>query len=257
MDVEAYLDRQHSAVVVPEQCGEFTVIPFNTIRKRTAEHMLRSTATSPHVLQAVDVDFQRIVETRETQATVWKAREGFVLTYLPFIARAVCLAIDEFPNVNASVDGDSLKVWGSVNLAIAVDLEFDGLVAPVIRSAEHMSVTELARQIASLSNKARAKSLSPDDFAGGTYTITNSGVFGTMITAPIINQPQVAIMSTDSIRKRPVVIEENGVEKIVPRPVGVLAQSFDHRAIDGAYSASFLNRVRELIENYDWDRSFT
>ena len=162
-------------------------------------------------------------------------------------AHAVCRALGDFPHVNASIEGQSLMVWKPVNLGIAVDLDFAGLVAPVIRSAQEKSVAGLARVIADLAARARAKTLSPDDFAGGTYTISNSGVFGTLITAPIINQPQVAILSTDGIKKRPVVVETDQGETIVARPVGVLAQSFDHRAIDGAYSAAFLNRLREII----------
>ena len=233
--------------------GGSTIIPFNTIRKRTADHMVRSKTTSPHVLQAVEVDFHKVANIRERDGAAWKDREGFTLTYLPFIAYAVCRALKDFPHVNASIDGESLIVWKSVHLGIAVDLDFDGLVAPVVRSAQENSVTELARAITDLAKRARAKTLSPDDFAGGTYTISNAGVFGTMITAPIINQPQVAILSTDGIKKRPVVIEAGGSEAIVARPVGILAQSFDHRAIDGAYSAVFLNRIREIIEESDWE----
>jgi 2-oxoglutarate dehydrogenase E2 component (dihydrolipoamide succinyltransferase) len=185
-------------------------------------------------------------------AADWKAREGFSLTFLPFIARAVCEAIADFPHVNATVEGEALVVWRDIHLGIAVDLDFEGLVAPVIRDAHAMSVAGLARAIADRAAKARTKALSPDDYAGGTYSISNSGVFGTLITAPIINQPQVAILSTDGIRKRPVVVETPDGDAIVIRPVGVLAQSFDHRAIDGAYSAAFLGRVRDIIEERDW-----
>ncbi|MDA1325880.1 MAG: dihydrolipoamide acetyltransferase family protein [Proteobacteria bacterium] len=237
--------------------GEGTVIPFNTIRKRTADHMVRSKAISPHVLQAVEVDFHRIAKIRQRDGAAWKDREGFTLTYLPFIAYAVCQALRDFPHVNASVDGESLIVWNAVHLGIAVDLDFTGLVAPVIRSAQEKSVAGLARDIADLAVRARAKTLLPDDFAGGTYTISNSGVFGTLITAPIINQPQVAILSTDGIKKRPVVVETDDGETIVARPVGILAQSFDHRAIDGAYSAAFLNRIRDVIEQGDWEQSLS
>jgi len=180
-------------------------------------------------------------------------REGFALTYLPFIAYAVCRAIGDFPHVNASIEGESLVVWKQVHLGIAVDLDFAGLVAPVIRSAQEKSVAGLARDIAGLAARARARTLSPDDYAGGTYTISNSGAFGTLITAPIISQPQVAILSTDAIRRRPVVVDTDSGERIVARPVGVLAQSFDHRAFDGAYSAAFLNRIREIVEEGDWD----
>jgi pyruvate dehydrogenase E2 component (dihydrolipoamide acetyltransferase) len=233
--------------------GEDTeVIPFNNLRKLTAEHMVRSKATSPHVLQAVEADFARVARARSGVSAAWKKREGFSLTYLPFIAKALCEAIREFPHVNAAIDDENLVVFRRVNLAIAVDLDFDGLVAPVIKDADQMSLQELARAIRDVSERARTNQLKPEDFTGGTYTISNSGVFGTMITAPIINQPQVAILSTDAITKKPVVIETEDGDMIGIRPVGVLAQSFDHRAIDGAYSAAFLNRVREIIQTKDW-----
>jgi 2-oxoglutarate dehydrogenase E2 component (dihydrolipoamide succinyltransferase) len=227
-------------------------IPFNKLRKLTADHMVRSKATSPHVLQAVEADFARVARARTGVSGAWKKREGFSLTYLPFIAKAVCEAIREFPCVNAAIDGENLVVFRRVNLGIAVDLDFDGLVAPVIKDADQMSLQELARAIRDVSERARTNQLKPDDFTEGTYTISNSGVFGTMITAPIINQPQVAILSTDGITKKPVVIETEDGDTIGIRPVGVLAQSFDHRAIDGAYSAAFLNRVREIIQTRDW-----
>lgn len=228
------------------------IIPFNKLRKLTAAHMVRSKATSPHVLQAVEADFARVARARTGVSGAWKKREGFSLTYLPFIAKAVCEAIRDFPRVNAAIDGENLVVFRRVNLGIAVDLDFDGLVAPIIKDADQMSLQELARAIRDVSERARTNQLKPDDFTEGTYTISNSGVFGTMITAPIINQPQVAILSTDGISKKPVVIETDDGDTIGIRPVGVLAQSFDHRAIDGAYSAAFLNRVREIIQTKNW-----
>jgi 2-oxoglutarate dehydrogenase E2 component (dihydrolipoamide succinyltransferase) len=203
-------------------------------------------------LQAVEADFARIARARTGVSGAWKKREGFSLTYLPFIAKAVCEAIRDFPRVNAAIDGENLVVFRRVNLGIAVDLDFDGLVAPVIKDADQMTLQELARAIRDVSERARTNQLKPDDFTEGTYTISNSGVFGTMITAPIINQPQVAILSTDGITKKPVVVETDDGDTIGIRPVGVLAQSFDHRAIDGAYSAAFLNRVREIIQTKDW-----
>ncbi len=227
-------------------------IPFNNLRKRTAEHMVRSKATSPHVLQAVEADFARVDHARRAASAAWKRREGYSLTYLPFVAKAVCEAVRDYPHVNATINGEALVVYRRVNLAIAVDLDFDGLVAPVIKDADEMSLHELARAIRDVSERARTSRLAPEDFQDGTYTISNSGVFGTMITAPIINQPQVAILSTDGITKKPVVIEGNDGDAIAIRPVGVLAQSFDHRAIDGAYSAAFLARVREIIQTKDW-----
>jgi pyruvate dehydrogenase E2 component (dihydrolipoamide acetyltransferase) len=239
------------ALAGPPPAGAKTV-PFTRIRKLTAEHMVRSKATSPHVLQAVEVDFHRVDRVRQSVRDSWKSRHGHSLTYLPFIANAVCRALEDFPNLNASVQGDSLILHPSVNLGIAVDLGAEGLVAPVIKNADRMSVAQLADAIAEIAQRSRGGKLKPDDFQGGTYTLSNSGTFGTLITAPIINQPQVAILSTDGVRKKPVVLETSEGDAIAIRPVGVLAQSFDHRAVDGAYSAAFLDRVRKIIETSNW-----
>jgi 2-oxoglutarate dehydrogenase E2 component (dihydrolipoamide succinyltransferase) len=245
-DVLAYVERSRGAA--PAATDADSVVPMSRIRKLTAEHMVRSVATSPHVLQAVEVDFLAVERLRTAAGDAWRAREGFALGYLPFVARAVCRAIAEFPHVNASVRGDALVVHRRVHLGIAVDLDRQGLVVPVIKDAADKPVGELARAIHRLADCARRGALAPDDVTEGTYTISNSGPFGTLITAPIIHQPQVAILSTDGVRKRPVVIEGAAGDAIEIRPVGVLAQCFDHRAFDGAYSAAFLRRVREILE---------
>ena len=229
-------------------------VPFSRVRRLTADHMVKSKATSPHVLQAVEVDFSGVDRVRKAVRESWKAQRGYSLTYLPFIAHAVCAALKEFPHANASVGDDELILHRDVNLAIAIDLGADGLVAPVVRNADRMSLTQLAESISDLAGRARSNRLKPDDLSGGTYTLSNSGTFGTLITAPIINQPQVAILSTDGVRKKPVVIEHPDGDSIAIRPVGILAQSFDHRAFDGAYSAAFLDRLRKLIELTDWFR---
>ncbi|HUF72060.1 MAG TPA: dihydrolipoamide acetyltransferase family protein [Gammaproteobacteria bacterium] len=229
-------------------------VPFNRIRKLTADHMVKSKATSPHVLQAVEVDFSGVDRVRSAVKESWKAQHGYALTYLPFIAHAVCTALKEFPNANASVGDDELILHDDVNLAIAVDLGPDGLVAPVIRRADRLSLAQLAEAIVDVAGRARSNKLKADDLSGGTYTLSNSGTFGTLITAPVINQPQVAILSIDGVRKRPVVIERPDGDSIAIRPVGILAQSFDHRAIDGAYSAAYLDRLRKLLELTDWFR---
>jgi len=253
-DVLAYLDGAGArpAARAPASQDGRTVVPFDNMRKLTAEHMVRSKATSPHVLQAVEVDFHSVERARSALREVWKEQYGFSLTYLPFIAKAVCEAIAEFPRINAHVEGESLVMFDQINLGIAVDLNFEGLLVPVVKNAGAKSIAELAQEIRELSDKARTKKLGPDDFAGGTYTISNSGTFGTMITAPVINQPQVAILSMDGVSKKPVVIDADGSDAIAIRPVGVLAQSFDHRAIDGAYSAAFLKKVRECLQDRDW-----
>ncbi len=229
-----------------------TVIPMSRINQLTAEHMVRSVATSPHVLQAVEADFNAVAQARDANCDGWAEREGFQLTYLPFIARATCLAIADFPNVNASVDGDRLVVHDRIHLGIAVDLDLKELVVPVIRDAGGKRLPDLACAINDVSSRARKGALTPDDLAGGTYTISNSGSFGTLITAPIINQPQVAILSTDGIQKRPSVVTGESGDTLAIRLIGVLAQSFDHRAMGGAYSASFLGRLKEIIEIRNW-----
>jgi 2-oxoglutarate dehydrogenase E2 component (dihydrolipoamide succinyltransferase) len=164
----------------------------------------------------------------------------------------VCLALKEFPRINASVDGDGLVIHKRVHLAFAVALDLDGLVAPVIKDAGDLTVSGLAQQIADISRRARERKLGPDELQGGTYTLSNNGSFGTLMTAAIINQPQIAILSIDGIKKRPVVIEGPTGDAIGIRPIGILAQSFDHRAIDGAYSGAFLARLQELLQTKDW-----
>ncbi|MEE2745594.1 MAG: dihydrolipoamide acetyltransferase family protein [Pseudomonadota bacterium] len=234
--------------------GDKTV-PFSRIRERTAEHMVRSKATSPHVHQGIEVDFLGVSRVREQKGPAWKEREGFSLTFLPFIARAVCDAIIEFPYINSRVENNKIILFDRVDLAIAVDLKFQGLVAPVIRNASTMTAVEIARAVYKIADRARANRLSPEEYSGATYTISNNGAFGTLFTTPIINQPQVAILSIDSIAKRPIVVEQGSDEFIAIRPTGILTQSFDHRAFDGAYSGAFLRRVKQIIETKDWAAS--
>jgi 2-oxoglutarate dehydrogenase E2 component (dihydrolipoamide succinyltransferase) len=229
-----------------------SIIPFSYRRKMTAEHMVRSKATSPHVLQAVEVDFSAVDKARKAIGSEWKRREGYSLTYLPFIVKAVCSAIKDFPNINGHIENEHLVIFERVNLAVAIDLNFEGLVAPVIPDADLKAVTEIARLTYDLAERARGDKLNPDEFANATYTISNNGSFGTLITAPIINQPQIAILSTDGITKRPIVIEQDGEDLIAIRPIGILAQSFDHRAIDGSYSGAFMRRLKEIIEGKNW-----
>ena len=233
------------------------VIPFSNIRRRTAEHMVRSRATSAHTLVAIEVDYEPVERVRHLLKESFAREEGFSLTYLPFIARATVEAIRTFPRINASVGDDALIVHRDLNLAIAVDLDLDGLIAPVIREADQMRLKGLARTIRDLATRARSKRLNADELAGGTFTITNPGPYGTFITAPIINQPQVAILSTDGIKRKAVVIAlPDGSESIAIHSVGILALSFDHRVIDGAYAAAFLARMKEIIETWNWAQEF-
>jgi pyruvate dehydrogenase E2 component (dihydrolipoamide acetyltransferase) len=229
------------------------VVPFTNIRRRTAEHMVRSKATSAHTLMVREIDYERVEQVRRAHGDRFKAEEGFGLTYLPFAARATVEALAEFPHLNASVGDDALIVHHDVNLGIAVDLDNEGLIVPVVHNAEELNLRGMARRIRDLAERARNKRLSLDDISGGTFSITNAGPFGTFITGAIINQPQVAILSTDGVSRKPVVVElPDGTESITIHSVGLAAMSFDHRAVDGAYVARFLSRLSQILNERDW-----
>ena len=230
-----------------------TIVPFTNIRRRTAEHMVRSKATSAHTVVAMEVDYSAVEKVRLANKERFKEVEGFGLTYLPFIARAVVDAIEVWPHINSSVGDDELIVHNYVNLGIAVDLNHEGLLVPVIHDADTKRLRAIAREISALASRARAKRLTMDDISGGTFTITNAGPFGTLFTIPVINQPQVAILATDGVRKRPVVVElPDGTDGIAVHPVGNLVLAFDHRAFDGAYASVFMGSLKEILETRDW-----
>lgn len=228
------------------------VVPFTRIRRATAEHMVRSKATSAHTLMVREVDYENVEATRRQRGPAFKEAEGFSLTYLPFNAAATLSALGDFPHLNASVGEDALVVHRELNLAIAVDLDEEGLVAPVVHRADRLDLRSLARALRDVATRARAKSLGVDDMTGGTFTITNPGPFGTLLTGAVINQPQVAILSTDTVTRRPVVVSDDGDEAIAIHSVGLLALTFDHRAVDGAYAARFLARISEILATRDW-----
>jgi 2-oxoglutarate dehydrogenase E2 component (dihydrolipoamide succinyltransferase) len=229
------------------------IVPFSNMRRRTAEHMVRSKATSPHAFIANEVDFESVERVRKVWGERFKAEEGFALTYLPFVARATVEALRDFPLLNASVVDDSLLVHAEVNLGIAVDLSHEGLIVPVIHRAEEVTLRGVARRIRDLAERARGRQLNADDIAGGTFSITNDGPFGTYFTVPIINQPQVAILATDGIARRPVVVtQDDGSESIAIHSTGILGVSWDHRAVDGAYVSLFLRKVADLLGTRDW-----
>jgi len=230
-----------------------TVISLSKIRRLTASHMIMSQAVSAHAFSVVEVDYANVDATRSGVKDQFKQSEGFTLTYLPFIARAIVDALAEYPNLNASIEGDNLVVHNYVDLGIAVDLEFQGLLVPVVRSADGKRLRAIAREISDLATRARSRKLTPDEIQGGTFTISNNGSAGSVLTMPIINQPQVAIMSTDAIVRKPVVARlSDGTESIAIHPVGNLAMSWDHRAFDGAYAAGFLAKVKRVLETQDW-----
>ena len=229
------------------------VIPLSKIRRLTGSHMVMSLETSPHSFTVVEVDYANVDKTRSSIKESWKTSEGFSLTYLPFISRAVVDALAEFPHLNASIEGDNLIVHSYVDLGIAVDLDYAGLLVPVVRSADAKRLRAIAREIYDLATRARGRKLSPDEINGGTFTLSNNGSAGALIAMPIINQPQVAILSTDAIVRKPVVVAmPDGSESIAIHPMGHLSMSWDHRAFDGAYAGRFLSRVKHILETQDW-----
>jgi 2-oxoglutarate dehydrogenase E2 component (dihydrolipoamide succinyltransferase) len=214
-------------------------IPFTTIRRRAAARLVQSKQTAAHALCAIAIDYTAVEE----------ARAGSGLTYLPFVARATCDALREHPSLNATVEGEEPVLHRGVHLGIAVDLDHEGLVVPVVRDADGLRVRRLAEAVRDLASLARARRLGPDDLQGGTFTITNPGAAGTWISFPVINRPQVGILSTDGVGKR-VVADATG--RLTVAPVGHLCLTFDHRAVAAEEAAAFLARLRALLEERDW-----
>ncbi len=253
-DVSGLTASLHSSAPAPApiKFAAGQVVTLNTIRRRTGEKLAENWRTIPHVFQAIDVDFTEIEMVRARHKQRFKAETGNSLTYLPFIARAVCIALQAFPHVNARFDGQSLILSQDINLGIAVDLNHNGLVVPVVHAVQDYTLQGLAKAINRQIDKARNAKMTAADMSGGTYSITNNGAFGTSFTTPIINAPQVAILSTDAIRKKPAVITTDLGDAIVPRLIGTVGQSFDHRAFDGAYAAAFLSKLKETLETKKW-----
>jgi pyruvate dehydrogenase E2 component (dihydrolipoamide acetyltransferase) len=217
------------------------IVPLSPLRRAIADHLTRAQASVAHSHVVVACDY----------TNVQRVRRGAGLTALPFVARAVVDALADFPLCNATVGDDHLVAQPSVHLGIAVDLDFQGLVVPVIRGADRLRLRALAREIADSADRARTHRLVPDDVAGGTFTITNPGSFGTFVSFPIVNHPQAAILATDSVRKR--VVTVGARDGLAIRRIGMLSLGFDHRAMDGAYAAAFVGRVRDVLEQRDWD----
>jgi 2-oxoglutarate dehydrogenase E2 component (dihydrolipoamide succinyltransferase) len=229
------------------------VIPFTNIRRRTAEHMVRSKATSAHTLMVKEVDYERVEQVRRAHGERFRGEEGFSLTYLPFVALATVEALAAFPHLNSSVGDDALIVHRDINLGIAVDLDNEGLIVPVVHRADELNLRGMSRRIHDVAARSRARGLTLDDISGGTFSITNAGPFGTMLTGAIINQPQVAILSTDGVSRKPVVVvQDDGTETIGIHSMGLVAMNFDHRAVDGAYVARFLARLAQILDERDW-----
>lgn len=223
------------------------VEPMGTMRQKIAEHMIFSQATSAHVTTVHKVDMTKVAKVRDRNKAEFQARHGFALTYLPFVTRATVEALRQFPIVNASLEGTNILFHNEINIGIAVALDGGaGLIVPVIRHADEKNVTGLQRSIVDLATRARSKQLKPDEVAGGTFSITNFGSFGSLFGTPVINQPQVAILGVGVVNKEPVVIDD----AIAIRSICYLALSFDHRLIDGALADQFMSRVKAVLENW-------
>jgi 2-oxoglutarate dehydrogenase complex dihydrolipoamide succinyltransferase (E2) component len=236
------------ATELEELLGPSRREPISAMRRQIGRHMLESRSTSAHCTTIVEVDFSRVAE-RRAEMREPMTRRGVNITYLAFVAAATVAALQEHPVLNASLDGDEIVYHEDVNLGIAVALD-DGLIVPVIRKAQRLSLEGLAVAIADVATRAREKRLQPDDTHGGTFTITNPGQFGAVLATPIINQPQVAILDLEAVVKRPVVIERDGDDSISIRPMSYLCMSWDHRALDGAEAARFLASVRTRLEGW-------
>jgi 2-oxoglutarate dehydrogenase E2 component (dihydrolipoamide succinyltransferase) len=222
------------------------VEPMSTMRQKIAEHMVFSKRTSAHVTTVHKVDMTRISKLRDKHKGEFQTRYGFSLTFLPFVLRATTAALQQFPLLNASIDGTNIVYHRDINLGIAVALE-NGLIVPVIRNADEKNVVGLQRSIADLASRARSRQLRPDEVQGGTFSITNFGSFGSVFATPVINQPQVGILGIGSVTKEPVVVDD----AIAIRSMCYLALTFDHRLIDGALGDQFTQKVKNVLENWN------
>ena len=239
------------------QAGKPSSDKISRLRRRIAENMVMSKQTSAHVMTSIEVDYENVEILRSKHKKSFKEENGFSLTYLPFISLATIYALREYPVVNSSfdLDKDIHSFHSNINLGIAVDLNQEGLLVGTLREADSFSLKGLARKISDTSTKLREGSYDLDDVSGSTFTISNNGSFNSFLTSPIINQPNVAILSTESVKKRPVVIQaQDGTDSIAIRHTGMLSLTWDHRAFDGSVALLFLNSIGEKLENSDWSQ---
>lgn len=235
-------------------------VDLDRIRIRTAENMIKAKQTAAHVWTSVEVDYERVERVRQARKAQFKTDEGFSLTYLPFIARATIDALKAYPVVNSSFQLEEKKAvfHKNVDLGIAVDLDQQGLVVARVRNADGLRLVGIARSIRELADRARSRKLDVDDLTGSTFTITNPGPFGSFMSAPIINVPNVAILSTETVVKRPTVVtDDDGQDMIAIRHIGYLGLTWDHRAFDGSTAVLFLRRIKQNLETWDWEQELT
>ncbi len=250
---------QEKQIELPKQKIDYdeqgvSVLEFDNVRQKMAEHMIVSKRVSPHVQAIAECDLTNVDKVRLTMKDEFEQKEGFKLTYMPFICEAVVKALKDFPLINSVIDDSSVPykaiTRNNINLGIAVAMDNGGLIVPVIHNADGMNLIGIARSLNDLAKRARVKKLTLNEIQGGTFSITNFGVFGNDIGIPIINQPQVAILGLGAIKKRPVVIETSEGDFIVPRKTMFMTLSFDHRLVDGALGGNFIMRIAHYITNY-------
>lgn len=235
----------------PSYSGNVEIIEMDRMRKLIAEHMVRSVHTSPHVTSFTEADVTNMVLWREKVKKEFEKREGEKLTFTPLFVEAIVRCLKKYPWLNSSLDGNKIIVKKDINIGMAAALPSGNLIVPVIKNADQLNLVGLSKQVNGLANAARNNKLKPDDTQGGTFTLTNVGTFGSLMGTPIINQPQVAILAVGAIKKRPVVIETEQGDSIAIRHMMYLSMSYDHRIIDGALGATFLNAVAKELEGFD------
>ncbi|MBK8340024.1 MAG: 2-oxo acid dehydrogenase subunit E2 [Flavobacteriales bacterium] len=240
--------------VTPSQGDE--LIEMDRMRKLIADHMVMSKHVSPHVTSFVEADVTNLWLWREKVKNAFEKREGEKITFTPIFLMAVAQAIKEMPMINVQVDGNTIIKKKDINIGMAAALPSGNLIVPVIRNADRLNLVGLAKAVNDLANRARQGKLSPDEISGGTYTVTNVGTFGNVLGTPIINQPQVAIMATGAIRKKPAVIETPTGDVIAIRHMMFLSHSYDHRVVDGALGGKFVRRVADILENWPLDAEY-
>lgn len=232
------------------------LIEMDRMRKLIADHMVMSKRTSPHVTSFVEADVTNLVLWRDKVKAAFEKREGEKLTFTPIFIMALVQAIKEMPMINIQVDGQTIIKKKDINIGMAAALPSGNLIVPVIKNADRLNLTGLAAAVNDLAGRARAGKLSPDEIGGGTYTITNVGTFGNVLGTPIINQPQVAIMATGAIKKKPAVLETPAGDVIAIRHMMFLSHSYDHRVVDGALGGKFVRRVADILEEWSLDHEF-
>ncbi len=253
-EVPATTQRQQYAPTV--YSGNVEIIEMDRMRKMIAKHMVDSKNISAHVTSFAECDVTHMVLWREKNKKEFEKREGEKITYTPLFIEAIIKCIKKYPLINSSVDGDRIVIKKDINIGMATAMPTGNLIVPVIKNADQLNLTGLAKQVNALANAARNNKLRPDDTADGTFTLTNVGTFGSIMGTPIINQPQVAVLAVGAIKKRPVVIETDQGDSIAIRHMMYLSLSYDHRIIDGALGSTFLNAVANELENFDGKRGF-